>query len=81
MTQFPKLTFELHMSHHFITYEFLATKLGEYSSMANSTYIHVNMSIFEPGISIPHDGLKNGLGFYREVLVLSNAFWRRGLAF
>ena len=41
------------------------------------------MSIFEPGNQYSSrwsHGLKNGLGFYREVLVLSNAFRRRGVA-
>ena len=41
------------------------------------------MSIFERGNQYSSrwsHGLKNGLGFYREVLVLSNTFRRRGVA-
>ena len=41
------------------------------------------MSIFERGNQYSSrwsHGLKNGLGFYREVLVLSNIFRRRGVA-
>ena len=44
--------------------------------MVNSTCQFSNLKI-----STRHGGLENGLGFYREALVRSNAFRRRGVTF